>query len=405
MSSARIGRSTGRNIGGGGLPANPRARSVGRYDVGERERGGNRDRAGDSDYYPLRSTPAPPRAAPTRSVRPQRPEANISSSYTDVPDVPPLPLSRRSDASSKSSGSSGSYSSASGSSSSFLDRMKGRDGYGSSRTSMEEEPEPSRKETTSERGGWLRQRTGAMPEQEQDGTLDGDDDESAAVQPGYGLSLWSRVATAANSMTISVSKAWASNIAAYSGEGTPPGEESRLTRALKAYHIEKARDPADLPAWLFEEHERRPLGRPGATLRDREDDEDGSYGFGRATAPPPASGRGLRDIYDAAAATTEISSRQQEKYDSSRGRPQDVGPPSKASDRLKALRDAKRNAAQRNASQSFGSTGDERTVREERGRGLEQDNEGPHHRSPSLPASVRLPHGGGLPPRSTIRKF
>lgn len=173
---------------------------------------------------------------------------------------------------------------------------------------------------------------------------------------------------------------------------------------MKAYHIEKARDPADLPAWLFEEHERRPLGRPG-TFRDREDDEDGSYGPLRATAPPPASGRGLRDIYDAAAATTGISSRQQEKYDTSRGRPQDVGPPSKASDRLKALRDAKRTAAQRNASPSFGPTGDERAVREERGRGYGQDNEGPHHRSPSLPTSVRLPHGGGLPSRSNRRKF
>ena len=35
---------------------------------------------------------------------------------------------------------------------------------------------------------------------------------------GYGMSLWSHVATAANSLTISVSKAWASNIGAYSGE-------------------------------------------------------------------------------------------------------------------------------------------------------------------------------------------
>lgn len=166
MSSARIGRSTGRNIGGG-LPANPRARSVGRYDVGERERGGNRDRTRDSDYYPLRSAPGLPRVAPTRSVRPQRPEANMPSSYTDMPDVPPLPLPRRSDASSKSSASSGSYSSASGSSSSFLDRMKVRGGYGSSRTSLEEEPEPSGKETASERGGWLRQRTAATPEPEQ----------------------------------------------------------------------------------------------------------------------------------------------------------------------------------------------------------------------------------------------
>lgn len=37
---------------------------------------------------------------------------------------------------------------------------------------------------------------------------------------------------------------------------TPVGGESRLTRALKAYHIDKARDPADLPEWLFDERER-----------------------------------------------------------------------------------------------------------------------------------------------------
>lgn len=37
---------------------------------------------------------------------------------------------------------------------------------------------------------------------------------------------------------------------------TPPGEESRLTRAIKAYHIEKAQQPSDLPEWLFSERER-----------------------------------------------------------------------------------------------------------------------------------------------------
>lgn len=37
---------------------------------------------------------------------------------------------------------------------------------------------------------------------------------------------------------------------------TPAGEESRLTRGLKAYHIAKAREPSDLPEWLFNERER-----------------------------------------------------------------------------------------------------------------------------------------------------
>jgi hypothetical protein len=68
--------------------------------------------------------------------------------------------------------------------------------------------------------------------------------------------------------------------------GTPPGEESRLTRALKAHHIDKARDPTDLPEWPFEKHESRRAA---------------------AASTPSVSGRGLRDVYDVAA----ITSRQQ----------------------------------------------------------------------------------------------
>lgn len=226
-------------------------------------------------------------------------------------------------------------------------------------------------------------------------------------------------------MTISVSKAWASNITVYSGERaflsrskgvclhilnylleTPPGEESRLTRALKAYHIDKARDPTDLPPWLFEEHERRPRGGPGTSLRDREGSED-DYDSHRATAPPRSGGRGLRDIYDAAEATataTAIPPRE------TRGRLQNdvsVAPaPSKANDRLKALRDAKRNAALRNAPgagiQSSHPNGEES---EERGRGYGSDRgDSERYRSPSLPGNVR-PRGGGLPSGRSIRKF
>ncbi|EKM55393.1 uncharacterized protein PHACADRAFT_255994 [Phanerochaete carnosa HHB-10118-sp] len=74
--------------------------------------------------------------------------------------------------------------------------------------------------------------------------------------PGFGTSLWSRVAAAAGGLSVSVSRAWEANIEVSSGEVTPPGEESRLTRAIKSYHIEKARQPSDLPDWLFSERER-----------------------------------------------------------------------------------------------------------------------------------------------------
>jgi hypothetical protein len=47
--------------------------------------------------------------------------------------------------------------------------------------------------------------------------MDGDDSLPGGPS-GYGLRLWSRVATAASTLTISVSKAWASNIAAHPGE-------------------------------------------------------------------------------------------------------------------------------------------------------------------------------------------
>ncbi|KIK59877.1 hypothetical protein GYMLUDRAFT_245072 [Collybiopsis luxurians FD-317 M1] len=78
---------------------------------------------------------------------------------------------------------------------------------------------------------------------------------------GDGYTVWSRVAAAASSLTISVSKAWASNITTYAGEETPPGAESRLCRAMKAYHLSKCEDRRDLPAWLFSESERTPWSR------------------------------------------------------------------------------------------------------------------------------------------------
>jgi hypothetical protein len=181
---------------------------------------------------------------------------------------------------------------------------------------------------------------------------------------------------------------------------------------LKAYHIEKARDPTDLPPWLFEEHERRPLDRSETSPRHQEGSEYDNDSR-RATAPPRSSGRSLRDIYDAAATDGAIPSRHQEMREKSRGRLQEdipVSAPSKAKDRLKALRDAKRNATQGNANIRPSRPADEEwPVREERGRmhGSDHraDGEGRRHRSPSLPASARSLHGGGLPLRPSIRKF
>jgi len=263
----------------------------------------------------------------------------------------------------------------------------------------------------------LRQRTAAVPEPEHLDHEDGDD--VPPVQSEYGLSLWSRVAT----LTVSVSKAWASNITTHSGAETPPGEESRLTRAMKAYHLEKARDPADLPPWLFEEHERR---QPSVSTWDREASGPGVYESRDDNAPP--RGRGLRDVYDAAAATTPTPPRQ-ERREMSRGRQDDVddaGHSSKANNRLKALRDAKRDAVQRNASFSgrlrstdddakrdaiqrnasfsgrLQSTNDERSsARKEYRRGYEPDG---RPGVPSLPTSIRPGVGSGLSPRPSTRK-
>ena len=191
---------------------------------------------------------------------------------------------------------------------------------------------------------------------------------------------------------------------------TPPGEESRLTRAMKAYHLEKARDPADLPPWLFEEHERRPLGRPSVSTWDREASEPGVYESRDETAPP--RGRGLRDIYDAAASATSTPPRQ-ERREMSRVRQDDVdaGHSSKANNRLKALRDAKRDAVQRNASLSgrLESTNDDEwsSARKEYSRGYAPDSRpgGPApSRVLSLPTSVRPSVGSGLSSRPSSRK-
>lgn len=123
---------------------------------------------------------------------------------------------------------------------------------------------------------------------------------------------------------------------------------------MKAYHLEKAKSPGDLPEWLFDEHERRVVGGGRDRARQpssqqRYDDEYDDYEY-EERAPPPPRSRGLRDIYDAAANTNAPASqgrRPSAPTLSSRGgmRAEEQAPgQSKATNRLKALRDAKRSA-------------------------------------------------------------
>ncbi|KAL0568655.1 hypothetical protein V5O48_013329 [Marasmius crinis-equi] len=160
-----------------------------------------------------------------------------------------------------------------------------------------------------------------------------EDNGAGSAGEGYGQVFWGRVATAASSLTVSVSKAWATNITTYAGEETPPGQESRLTRAMKAYHIEKARDPTDLPPWLFDEHERRPR-RANPKEREIEDTAPRQRETKQTSAPRSAPPRGLRDVYDAVSTTVPIHQSGQTST-SSRGAV-------KGTDRLRAMREGKR---------------------------------------------------------------
>jgi len=213
-----------------------------------------------------------------------------------------------------------SVSSSVSSSGSLFDRRGAVSGYSSSRTSLEDDAEPSKR-------GRSPAGVRTIREKQNRGCGDSDHLGDATVSnlPEDGNSVWSRVATAASTLTVSVSKAWAANVTTNSGEDTPPGEESRLLRAMKAYHLDKARDPSDLPSWLFSEQDRRPVGQ--LRLASRHDYTDGTS----SAQPTPLSPRGLRDIYDTAASVTSPTS------------PRSDAPTSKAASHLKALRDAKRN--------------------------------------------------------------
>jgi hypothetical protein len=112
---------------------------------------------------------------------------------------------------------------------------------------------------------------------------------------------------------------------------------------MRAYHLEKAKDPSDLPDWLFSEQERFPVRSRFANRREEVDE-----GYESSLRSPPVSANvrsaGLRDIY-ATAATATASPTSPSTRNGTRGYGEEgINSPSKATDRLKALRDAKRNA-------------------------------------------------------------
>lgn len=98
---------------------------------------------------------------------------------------------------------------------------------------------------------------------------------------------------------------------------------------MKAYYLQKARDPSDLPDWLFSAQE----CHPGRThpIEDVPGDDDGAR-----KAAQPVHGREPRNMYDTAASEPRTRDMRE-----GRGDPSEPSS-SKAADRLKAMRDARR---------------------------------------------------------------
>jgi len=319
----------------GGLPSGPRSRSTGP----SRQQNARRSEERYADIpipsssrhvrqqksiasfprEPTRSRPPPssPPALSDSGRNWQRRHAPQSQSSYDS--APELSRSRASQESSASSVSS------------LFDRVRnGATSYASSFTSLED----SGNDTEERQGRSLRKQRIVSPEPsspERDF-----DTKRTDTGTGDGYTVWSRVATAASTLTISVGKAWASNIATYAGEETPVGQESRLTRAMKAYHVEKARDPSDLPAWLFEEHERQPR-RAGRTGRPQVSAEVDAL-----PAATPSRGRRARAFPESSTTSASARTERSVMRGTESAEPSGQAPKAQAIDRLKALREARR---------------------------------------------------------------
>lgn len=116
---------------------------------------------------------------------------------------------------------------------------------------------------------------------------------------------------------------------------------------MKAYHLAKARDPRDLPEWLFEANELRPTGR------SRFADSQGRHATNDQEPGMTPQNRGLRDIYDAAATNSKPKPMTTIAHNRFANEP---AMHSKTTVRLKALRDARRHHGHSDDSQEIRST-------------------------------------------------
>jgi len=214
------------------------------------------------------------------------------------------------------------------------------------------------------------------------------EEQEKPTPPGFGSSLWSRLASAAGSLTINVNKAWEGGHS--SGEVTPPGGESRITRALKAYHIAQASKPSDLPEWLFDEKERGVTARLQPTESGLSDESRStpSKEPSRMPMPPPMP------VKSSINATTNSRPDYKKAYADD----DDRAAMSRATQRLKQLRDAK--AIPRQQTIKFADAPRPRRFAEERSDVQEQQavpNVQPLPAARNVGFSVKRPAVQGLP--------
>ncbi|KAH8117466.1 hypothetical protein DFH11DRAFT_1504238 [Phellopilus nigrolimitatus] len=327
------------------LPANPRSgRSLTtRRPAASQSRSVSRPRVGYSE-----ETEREPRGRTQQdvSIRPQRSMSNVSLSRTHQSTESPPPLPRQAHRTTPSNAvrpahsrppasreSVISDSSVSSSGSSFMDRMRQRyPDSSSSQTSLELEQDSPKDHKESQRqlrGKWT---DGGDAYRDTEQTSKTEQDPALTSYVSYGSSIWNRITTATSSL------AWSGS--STSGAVTLNGD-SEVTRVLKAYYLNSARDRSDLPDWLFDEHERGVV--KGSQDIRRDEDHVATTSQDRVAA---TRGKGLRDIYDEAAASVSTSrSSRRPADDTSSTVGSEVPGASKATNRLKALRDAKRRAA------------------------------------------------------------
>ncbi|CCL99128.1 uncharacterized protein FIBRA_01142 [Fibroporia radiculosa] len=296
-----------------------------------------RSRSVDSKRHVRPASPPPPVPSPPSAWQtrwsPTTTSPTIRSPSVKSPVIKspvsgsPIPL-KRSDSTAALRSSTSSESSMSQSSlRSFISRS-------SSRTSVED--------SFLEMGGADGQKGRFEPPQSPD---------SAENQSPNGLRsvLWNRVANVADNLRVNVSKALGASLEPETGEVTPFGEESRLTRAMKAYHIEKARDANDLPDWLFEGRDQEVISRlrgaPSSSV-DSKSEPTAQHQVVDVSVPHHRrdTSRSNGDNSKAVAVSAWAPAHSRASSGSSAQSVHSTVPPRDAMNRLKQLRLAKRNA-------------------------------------------------------------